>query len=62
MFKCFQENEEALEKLIIYYQELGEFEKGKMTKDQISKFYYVPSNKEKNRFLTYFFKLFKRNE
>jgi ATP-dependent Clp protease ATP-binding subunit ClpA len=51
LFKCFQKNESALEKLIKYYQDHGEFERNKLTDKEISKLYYVSPGKTKSEFL-----------
>ena len=61
-FECFQKDDLILDKLTKYYQELGEFEKGKMTDDQISKLYYVPIKKNKIGIISFFAKLFKQKE
>ena len=58
LFECFQNDKEALDKLIQYYKDLGEFEKGKMTEDEVSEQFYIPKDKSRENFLIKIGKLF----
>lgn len=60
LFECFKHDENALVNLIRYYDKSGDFEKSKMSPDQISKEYYNPN--EKNGFIDKLGKIFNRRQ
>lgn len=62
LFECFKHDENALDSLTKYYEELGDFEKSKMSPEQISKEYYEPNQNSKNEFIHKLAKVFKRRE
>jgi hypothetical protein len=62
LFECFKHDENALASLIKYYEDLGDFEKSKMSLEQISKEYYEPNQNNKSGFLGKLAKVFKRRE
>lgn len=59
LFQCFTHDEDALDALTKYYEILGEFERSKMTTDQIANEYYVPKKRSKNGFLKRIARYFK---
>jgi len=59
LFECFQNDKDALEKLTQYYRNLGEFEKEKLTENEISRQYYDSERRTGNSFLNKISKLLK---